>query len=77
MQFFDTYGVALTDSPANQATYYTLTESGEAALREATNKLHGMFLAATDYALLHEEARSAFALPEKLWPLIRRSWYRW
>lgn len=73
-QFFDAWGESLSDSPTS--TFYTLTETGETGLSEATSVVHKLFMAATDYALLHQSTvRASFALGDKLWPLIRRSWY--
>jgi hypothetical protein len=51
-QFFDAWGADLTDSETT--TFYTLTETGETGLSEATDVVHKLFMAATDYALLHQ-----------------------
>jgi glutathionylspermidine amidase/synthetase len=57
--------------------YFTISEKGAAALVYATEHLHHMFMDATDYVLHHEkELMSHFRIPKKLWPRIRRSWFR-
>ncbi len=72
LQFFDTWGADLSDSTT--ATYYTLTETGETGLSEATSVTHKLFMAATDYALMHQD--KSFGLPEKIWPLLMINWFR-
>ena len=74
--FVDAYGADLA-SPDEPSVFYTLTESGDEALQFATNELHKIFLSATDYVLHHEkEIGHHFKIPAKLWPKIRKSWFR-
>ncbi|ETV94022.1 hypothetical protein H310_12070 [Aphanomyces invadans] len=57
------------------ATFYTITESGHAALEHATEDLHSMFVRATEYVLENEaDVGKYFHIPDVLWPKIRRSW---
>ncbi|OQS00676.1 bifunctional glutathionylspermidine amidase/glutathionylspermidine synthetase [Achlya hypogyna] len=72
--FLTSPGAAITPGVV---PYFTLTAHGQRALEYATNHLHHMFLDATDYVLHHEkEFGSYFRIPPKLWPRIRRSWFR-
>ncbi|KDO18332.1 hypothetical protein SPRG_21714 [Saprolegnia parasitica CBS 223.65] len=72
--FLATPGAVLTEG---KSPYFTLTSHGQAALEYATDHLHHMFLDATDYVLHHEkELGPHFRIPQKLWPRIRRSWFR-
>ncbi|KAJ3121070.1 hypothetical protein HK098_004039 [Nowakowskiella sp. JEL0407] len=74
--FTDSYGHEL-GSADKPSPYYTIPESFETALNFSTNELHKLFLDATDYVLHHEkDIGPHFRIPEKLWPKIRRSWFR-
>ena len=45
----------------------------------AAQALHEHFVAATDFAVMHSSEphiRASFGFPDKLWPLIRRSFWR-
>jgi glutathionylspermidine amidase/synthetase len=75
--FFDKYGHNLVGKGETQAPYYTVTASGEVALKHATNVLHELFLDATDYVLHHKaQLADKFCIPERIWPRLRLSWFR-
>ena len=75
-KFVETYGPELGEFSAD-APYYLISESGEAGIKAASEELHKLFIDGTDYALTHQkEVKQYFMIPDKVWPLIRKSWYR-
>ncbi len=75
--FFEKYGSTLVGKGETNAPYYTVSTSGEVALKHATNVLHELFLDATDY-VIHHKSRYAdkFCIPERMWPRLRLSWFK-
>jgi glutathionylspermidine amidase/synthetase len=67
-------GHMLNSSPANQRSYYCLSETALAELRRATNELHALFMHATNYVLSDNVRLEPFNIPRALWPKIHQSW---
>lgn len=74
--FAKEHGERLVTPGEQTACFYSLTESGHAGLKQATEELHRMFLQATDHVVQNDSLLgSEFKIPEKLWAKIRRSWF--
>ncbi|MBJ3816120.1 bifunctional glutathionylspermidine amidase/synthase [Shimwellia pseudoproteus] len=59
---------------ANPCHYYTISESAEQALIQATNEVHLMYLHATDKVMKDDNLLALFDIPKVLWPRLRLSW---
>ncbi|MFV0277675.1 MAG: bifunctional glutathionylspermidine amidase/synthase [Parahaliea sp.] len=54
--------------------FYSVSETGLAELRRATNELHALYMHATEYVLKDDSLLRYFNIPEVLWPRIQQSW---
>ncbi len=67
-------GPLLATAPGFERRFGIIARSIEMELRHASEELHQMFMHATDRVLEDDERLRRFAIPEVLWPRIRRSW---
>ncbi|OBU05022.1 bifunctional glutathionylspermidine amidase/synthase [Morganella psychrotolerans] len=59
---------------ADPHEYFTISDTAEHALIQATNEVHLMYLHATEKVLKDDNLLKLFNIPEILWPRLRRSW---
>ena len=59
---------------ADPHEYFTISETAENALMQATNEVHLMYLHATEKVLKDDNLLKLFNIPEILWPRLRLSW---
>jgi len=64
----------LASDPADQTTYFRLSETAQGLLKRATSELHALFMAATEHVLRHDSLFEKFNIPRAIWPRIRQSW---
>ena len=70
----DMGAATLARDPADQMTYFRLSETAQELLKRATSELHTLFMAATDHVLRHDSLFEKFNIPRAIWPRIRQSW---
>lgn len=78
--FADLYGPALFPRQQKRCTIYKIHRRDQLKLAKASEELHVMFLCATEHVLMEcvdtDPLLHKFNIPDRLWPIIRRSWKR-
>ena len=72
--YAENYAEDLLRRDTNTFPYYKADQDLFLNIASASNKLHEMFLHATDHVLKNDELLRHFCIPEVFWPKIRQSW---